>query len=254
MHTLHARSLEDPMLDLDRQGCESCHGAGGAHAMLRSRGAIFAFDWEDPAKHNAICLRCHEWKTSPVEWKATTHSKAGMRCTQCHDPHIDSRQPYRWLLSTQQDMGCVQCHLDVGHDFTRMSHHPVNMDSANDPTSAAMHCTDCHDVHAGRGHGMLIERSATETCLKCHMDKGGPWRFNHLSTEDAISEGCLTCHSQHGSDNAWMHVADGRALCIRCHTEHVDHFAPLTCWASGCHTSIHGSNRSMLFFEEATGQ
>lgn len=251
LDTAHARGLADPLLSSDRQGCESCHGAGGAHAVLRSRGAIFAFDWQASADHNAICLRCHEWLTSPQEWKRTTHAEAGLRCTQCHDPHPDDKQPFRWLLSTQQDMGCVQCHLDVASDFSRMSHHPVKISAASDPGSRALHCTDCHDVHAGHGESMLAERTATATCLNCHADKGGPFRFEHLATHDGLSDGCMTCHAQHGSDNAWLHNADGRSLCLRCHTQQdtEEHYAPLTCWTVGCHESIHGSNRNLLFLE-----
>ncbi len=250
LDTAHARGLSDPLLAQDRQGCESCHGAGGAHAALRSRGAIFAFDWQESAEHNAICLRCHDWLTSPLEWERTAHAKAELRCTQCHDPHPDDKQPYKWLLSTQQDMGCVQCHLDVAQDFSRMSHHPLQVSASSDPGAGALHCTDCHDVHAGHGDFMLAEKTASATCLNCHIDKGGPFRFEHLATHDGMSDGCMTCHVQHGSDSAWLHNADGRSLCIRCHTEQsADHFEPLTCWTVGCHESIHGSNRNLLFLE-----
>jgi hypothetical protein len=58
VQTAHARSLHDDKVMLEQQGCEACHGAGGAHAVLRSRGAIFAFDWSEPDSTNAICLRC----------------------------------------------------------------------------------------------------------------------------------------------------------------------------------------------------
>ncbi|MCC7477642.1 cytochrome c3 family protein [bacterium] len=250
LDTAHARSLADPLLALDRQGCESCHGAGGAHAVLRSRAAIFAFDWQESAQHNAICLRCHDWLTSPLEWERTAHGKAELRCTQCHDPHPDEEQSYRWLLSTQQDLGCVQCHLDVAQDFSRMSHHPVQVSMASDPGAKALHCTDCHDVHAGYGRSMLARRTASETCITCHADKGGPFRFEHLAADESMSDGCMTCHVQHGSDNAWLHSADGQQLCLRCHTEHAtEHYEPLTCWTVGCHESIHGSNRNLLFLE-----
>jgi DmsE family decaheme c-type cytochrome len=224
-----------------------CHGAGGAHAVLKNKGAIFAFDWQEPRHTNNICLRCHSWKTSDVEWDATTHAKAGLKCSDCHDPHVKADSPYRFLLTGEPDAMCLKCHADVRRDFTRFSHHPVSVDVANNPGVEAMHCTDCHDVHAGHGRTMLAESSPQELCLKCHIDKSGPFRFVHASTQEGLSNGCLTCHNNHGSDNAWLHKADGRTLCIQCHTDREEHYQPLTCWTSGCHSQMHGTNSNLLF-------
>jgi predicted CXXCH cytochrome family protein len=94
----------------------------------------------------------------------------------------------------------------------------------------------------------VAERRTQDLCLRCHIDKGGPFRFVHMASEEGIGEGCLTCHLPHGSDNAWLHPAEGRAQCAQCHTDRYEHFIPLTCWAAGCHVGIHGSNRSALFF------
>ena len=64
LHTAHARTLLDMKLAPDQQGCEMCHGAGGAHAVLHSPGTIFAFDWKDPQATNQICLRCQKKRNS----------------------------------------------------------------------------------------------------------------------------------------------------------------------------------------------
>ncbi|MCH7471483.1 cytochrome c3 family protein, partial [bacterium] len=248
LKTSHARSLNDDTLPLDRQGCESCHGAGGAHAVLRSRGAIFAFDWEEPALTSDICLRCHSWLTSKNEWKHTMHGRSGLKCTECHNPHVGPDHKIRFLLTERQDLLCAGCHQDAAYDFSRFSHHPLIVHLENDPTSRALHCSDCHDVHAGQGFAMIAENRTQDLCLKCHIDKGGPFRFVHMSTEAGIGDGCLTCHLPHGSDSPWLGVADGRAMCMQCHTDRVDHNPSLTCSTSGCHTSIHGSNSSPLFF------
>jgi DmsE family decaheme c-type cytochrome len=247
VQTAHARSLFDDKVSLDQQGCEACHGAGGAHAMLRSRGAIFAFDWKSPDDTNAICLRCHEWLTTPHEWKDTVHAEAGLKCNQCHDPHVGVNAPHGMLLVEQQDKLCVSCHARAGHDFMKFSHHPVVISGANDPTSGALHCSQCHDVHAGHGPDMLPTKRTQELCLSCHMDKGGPFRFTHMATEEGIGEGCLSCHDAHGSNSAWLHKANGRALCIQCHTDRETHYAAQTCWVSGCHIDMHGSNIHPLF-------
>jgi DmsE family decaheme c-type cytochrome len=249
MNTAHARSLNDDKMPLEQQGCEACHGAGGAHAVLQSRGAIFAFDWSDPALTNRVCMRCHNWLTSGGEWSATTHAKARLTCTQCHDPHVPKDPPYRFLLRDQQDRLCVGCHEDIRHELTGISKHPIYLENSIEAGSQTIHCTSCHDVHAGKGRAMLTERRKQDTCLSCHIDKGGPFRFVHMATEEGFDDGCLACHAPHGSNNQWLLKADGRELCLRCHTDREDHNQPLTCWTTGCHTAMHGSQSDLLFRE-----
>jgi DmsE family decaheme c-type cytochrome len=252
IHTAHARSLLTQKLTPDQQGCEMCHGAGGAHAVLRSRGTIFAFDWQEPNNSNTICLRCHTWKTTDHEWMRTLHSKAGLTCVQCHDPHQNQQRPEneRFLLVDQQDRLCATCHRDAANEFSRFSHHPVKLDTATEPGAQAMHCTSCHDVHRGGGRAMLLTRKVNDTCAKCHADKVGPFVFEHMGGQEGISDGCLTCHAQHGSHSPTLLVADGRQLCLQCHTNEVTHNAPLTCWTSGCHSDVHGSNHSLILLGE----
>jgi DmsE family decaheme c-type cytochrome len=248
LKSAHSRSLNDPKMPLDYQGCEGCHGAGGAHSVLESRGAIFAFDWRDSERHNRICLRCHEWQATDVEWERLSHARAGLRCTDCHDVHAPADHPQRFLLREKQDMLCVNCHQDVDNDFFRVRRHPVVLNVENSPTATEMHCTDCHDVHAGEGPYMLTEATATETCLTCHIGKGGPFRYPHMAVQDLLGGGCLDCHLPHGSDNPWLLVVDGRALCLQCHGDQADHQPALTCWAAGCHIQVHGSNDHALLF------
>lgn len=248
LKTAHARSLNDPDMPLNQQGCESCHGAGGAHSVLQSRGTVFAFDWKNAENHNRICLRCHEWLTTPVEWQRLSHARAGMKCTDCHDPHVGPDYPHRFLLREQQDILCVNCHQDVDNDFFRVRRHPIVLNVENSPTAAEMHCVDCHDIHAGEGPFMLTERRAEDVCLKCHMEKGGPFRYPHSANQEMLGGGCLDCHLPHGSDNPWLLVVDGRALCLQCHATHDDHEPALTCWAAGCHVDVHGSNNNPLLF------
>lgn len=249
LKTAHARSLNDPEMPHDQQGCEGCHGAGGAHSVLKSRGAVFAFDWRNSEHHNRICLRCHEWQSTPAEWERLSHARAGMKCTDCHAMHVEPDHRQRFLLREQQDVLCVNCHQDVDNDFFRLRRHPVVLNVENSPTATAMHCADCHDVHAGSGPFMLTEPTAEATCLSCHIGHGGPYRYPHMATQELLGGGCLDCHLPHGSDNPWLLVADGRGLCLQCHAGQADHQPALTCWAAGCHTQVHGSNRDPLLLE-----
>jgi DmsE family decaheme c-type cytochrome len=240
--TAHARSLHKAELSLDRQGCEACHGAGGGHQMLQSRGAIFAFDWKEPEHETNICLRCHEWLTTDREWQRTTHARAALRCSDCHDPHQAHDSGMRHLLLSDTNELCLKCHMNTLRDFTGFSHHPVQVDAANEPDGGVMNCTACHNVHSGHGPAMLKERRVRNLCLNCHIDKGGPFKFAHMSVDDALGESCLNCHNSHGSDNPALTIMDGRSLCLQCHTDREEHNAPTTCWTTGCHHAMHGSN------------
>ena len=240
--TSHARSLHKSDVSLDRQGCEACHGAGGGHQMLQSRAAIFAFDWEEPRHETNICLRCHEWLTTPEEWSRTTHARAALRCSDCHDPHQTHDSGMRHLLLSDVNDLCLSCHMNVLDDFSGFSHHPVKVDAANEPDGGVLNCTSCHNVHAGHGQAMLSERKVRNLCLSCHIDKGGPFKFTHMSIDDALGDSCLNCHSAHGTDNPALQLMDGRSLCLQCHTDREEHNAPTTCWTTGCHHAIHGSN------------
>ena len=81
-----------------------------------------------------------------------------------------------------------------------------------------------------------------------------------------MREGCTVCHNPHGSINLKMLTQPDPNLCLRCHAQvqgpgvargqlyigKVNHTSFLqmgTCWSSGCHTAIHGSNvqPQMLF-------
>jgi len=249
LKTAHARTLIADDTALEQQGCEACHGAGGAHAVLRSRGAIFAFDWQEPMYTSTICLRCHTWLTTREEWRHVPHARGGLKCTTCHDPHVPADHEQRFMLRQNEEQLCLSCHDAVGHEFSRFSSHPVQIEASLSPGPRAIHCTDCHDVHSGQGRGMLAEARVQDLCLRCHMEKGGPFRFVHMATEEGIGEGCLTCHKPHGSDSPWLGVADGRDMCITCHTDREQHNPGVTCWTAGCHSMIHGSNASPLFFK-----
>jgi predicted CXXCH cytochrome family protein len=87
-----------------------------------------------------------------------------------------------------------------------------------------------------------------------------------------MREGCVACHQPHGTVNQKMLVARDANLCNRCHLEkpgvpnageinansirsavvngvkvassenHNSRLQQGTCWISGCHETVHGSN------------
>ena len=121
-----------------------------------------------------------------------------------------------------------------------------------------MNCVQCHDPHGGdifkSASGLAMAR-LNENCAQCHREQTRPVAFEH----GAMREGCVTCHNPHGSINRKLLTQNDPNLCLRCHAQNqgifngsgtiligsVDHTTFLsraTCWATGCHTAVHGSN------------
>jgi DmsE family decaheme c-type cytochrome len=129
-------------------------------------------------------------------------------------------------------------------------HHRVN--------EGLIQCSDCHNVH-GTVKAKQVRTSATQNlvCFKCHVDKQGPFVFEH---EAVKIEGCESCHVPHGGPNPHMlKVSNVNLLCLQCHTQSSFSKAPGTpsfhnqntffqaCTL--CHSQIHGSNFNQFFFK-----
>src|SRR5262249_48165154 len=126
-------------------------------------------------------------------------------------------------------------------------------------TEGKMNCVQCHDPHGADimkpAHGLAMSRQ-NESCAQCHRQESRPFVFEH----EAMREGCTVCHSPHGSVNSKMLVTRDNNLCLRCHAhlpqpgsagtgrvfigkeDHTNHLLYGSCWTSGCHTAVHGSN------------
>jgi DmsE family decaheme c-type cytochrome len=149
----------------------------------------------------------------------------------------------RWLQGTllkapQPDL-CFSCHATVKGQFAMPTHHRV--------PEGLMKCTDCHNAHGSQNASTLV-KTQTETCTQCHVEKRGPFVFEHPASK---VDGCTICHNPHGSANRMLlERREGRQLCLQCHTgfRQLDQ-APhgrLGFQTSGectrCHVTIHGSN------------
>lgn len=210
---------------------------------------------------NQACADCHNeivhvFAGSPhsrlhVE-KAAMTGQGG--CESCHGPgseHIRSGGKADLIINPRKDStSCMQCHSDVQGQFNLPQHHPV--------IEGRMSCVDCHDPHRSdifKPVGGLAMARQNESCAQCHEAQTRPFVFEH----EAMREGCAVCHNPHGSINSKMLIDNDPNLCLRCHSQvqgpnvpaghiyigNTDHTALLqigTCWTSGCHTAVHGSN------------
>jgi DmsE family decaheme c-type cytochrome len=227
--------------------CEACHGPGKAH--VEGGGdvtKIFRFEKASAAQVDDKCLSCHA--AAHPNFERSAHGQAGVTCLSCHSVHHAVTPDF--LLVAAQPKLCYQCHQDVKVRFSLPFHHRI--------PEGLMKCTDCHDPH-GTFQAKQLRSAADENmiCTKCHMETAGPFVYEHPVVR---TEGCLACHSPHGSPNArLLKVNNVNTLCLQCHSAsmnfgeagtpsfHNQSTQYVSC--TTCHTQIHGSNASDIFFK-----
>ena len=227
------------------QGCESCHGPGSSH--VESGGDVLKIiNFKTISKHdvNVRCLSCHGEKHEQRHFSASPHAGNDVGCLDCHSPHHAKKPEY--LLARAQPGLCYGCHTSAKADFAKPYHHRVD--------EGLIQCSDCHNVH---GTTALRQVRAMPTgdaiCAKCHADKQGPFVYEHVPVK---TEGCTSCHTPHGSTNPrFLRVSQVNLLCLQCHSfpaqgpagpSHNQSAKYQAC--TMCHTQIHGSNASNVFF------
>ncbi len=264
-------------------GCETCHGPGKAHsdAMLEAAGdqakietanrLIFGFHAK-PQENAARCMSCHVTGRDQDLFNRSEHKLQGVSCDQCHAAHLlehtqnrervelslgqtrffsapklteENRWLHQSLLKKPQPDLCFSCHKVIQAQFAMPTHHRV--------PEGLMKCTDCHNAH-GTLSRPLLKRTGYEACITCHIEKRGPFVFEHAAVK---VEGCVICHSPHGTIERNMLLRrEGRFLCLQCHVDpqaaNVPH-GRLSFATRGecvrCHATIHGSNFNEFFLQ-----
>lgn len=279
----HAIFMKDPRLPLNKQGCQACHGPSAPHIAHRKAEEglyqnVISYSHAKPEEISAACLRCHGDTITESHWRLAAHERAGVTCTSCHQIHsadrlgkdeihyqtnatvpegapataapdpvvtspapdslyTEARSP-KALLKAEESKLCGQCHRQQVAEFRHNFHHPV--------PEGRMVCSDCHDVHTNRDDRKRV-RTAKQSCITCHAEVAGPFVYEHDPVSDLGGAGCMECHRPHGSSNPRMLKAFSRGLCTQCHTDKaVNHNPGRSCFDSGCHSAVHGSNHDPL--------
>jgi DmsE family decaheme c-type cytochrome len=231
------------------QGCESCHGPGSAHvAGGGDVTKIFTFKDASPKEIIARCMTCHAGGQQHMNALNSVHTENGVSCISCHSPHHAETKEF--LLTKSQPALCYGCHLSKKAEFAMPFHHRVD--------EGLIQCSDCHNPHGTVGPKQVRMASTQDAvCFKCHIDKQGPFVYEHAPIK---TDGCQSCHMVHGGPNAHMlKVSNINLLCLQCHTTSSFSSAPgapsfhnqasffQACTL--CHDAIHGSNFSSFFFK-----
>ena len=258
----HFKSVASGKQKPEDTGCEGCHGPGGNHVEAGGGAdSINAFSQLGTAQVLDTCLRCHGQTLSRANIRRSAHTDDDVVCTSCHSIH-KAATPKFLLQKTQTEL-CYTCHANVRAQFSLPFKHRVN--------EGFMQCTDCHNPHgstpptwrvADRPHNTEQAQANEEPCLKCHIDKRGPFVFEHVAVR---VDGCETCHNPHGSVNAKLLKRPVVfTLCLECHNG-AGNFGPSNNGVlrpdsshnlanpryqncTTCHVRIHGSNADSYFF------
>lgn len=247
--TRHWNSVLKTKTGEEAHNCEACHGPGAAHVEGGGdKSKIFRFTTASAREVTERCLECHSSGRDHMNFFRSAHSDSNVSCLNCHSAHHGMAN--QSLLAKAQPNLCYTCHQKVKPQFNMPFHHRVE--------EGLVQCADCHNPHGGFIGGQLRAAAARDSvCFTCHVDKQGPFVFEHQPIK---TEGCVACHSPHGSPNPHLlKTSNLNILCLKCHT------ASTFSGASGtpnfhnqaaqyqactiCHEAVHGSNFDRHFLK-----
>jgi DmsE family decaheme c-type cytochrome len=246
-HSVHGEQIR-PEDGLPLVNCESCHGAGSL-AIAGISGDVAANDARTvkcdtstfldiknlPSQaQSLICLKCHSAVSTPVltHWNAGAHALNDVSCIDCHKLH---QGPQQKVSREQMSELCFSCHPEIRAENNLFSHHPLR--------EKKMACVDCHNPHGSTQDKLLLGATPKDTCTRCHMEKQGPFAYEHGD----VTENCMNCHTPHGSVNNNLLNAAMPFLCLQCHGGHIGNSSAdvknlFLNRCTDCHSQVHGTD------------
>ena len=246
-HSVHGEQIK-PEDGLPLVNCESCHGPGSL-AIAKIGDNVEDNDLKKvkcdtrtfldimnlpPMAQSLICLKCHSAASTPtlLHWNASAHALSDVSCFDCHKLH---QGPQQKVKREQMAELCYGCHPEVKAENALFSHHPLR--------EKKMACTDCHNPHGSTQDKLLLGSTPKETCTRCHMEKQGPFVYEHGD----VTENCANCHAAHGSVINNLLNAAMPFLCLQCHGGHTLNNTPgvkglFFNRCTDCHSQVHGTD------------
>jgi DmsE family decaheme c-type cytochrome len=219
--------------------CSNCHGNAEQHLATDGDAPMYSFG-DSTRGDSEQCLSCHQ-KSHP-QFLRSDHAKAGLGCTDCHSVHAE-REPETMVVASlrgRPSATCVECHSEVATQFSFTQGHRLE--------EGTIECTSCHDPHEPSARVQLAGFKQRQ-CAECHVDKNGPFIFEHPVSR---VDGCTACHTPHGSPNrhllSFQKVAEA---CYSCHAVVPGFHSRFTLetQCTNCHSQIHGSNLHPFFLQ-----
>jgi len=176
-------------------GCERCHGPGGKHIDLASRGetetalkqAIYNPGRDTPEAQRAVCYQCH--MESSVDSLGTRVLKAGRDVFSFRPGEPFSNYAVQFSLEAQDSkslkvvqhaelMEASRCFQASKGQMTCTSCHEPHRKAgpADAPSFYSERCLRCHDTNKLSSHTRVQLKG---DCSRCHMPRGVPTNGGH---------------------------------------------------------------------------
>lgn len=212
------------------------------------------------------CKDCHFTETEL--FMKTSHFK--LNCTECHknfEKHI--LNPTAFNVPEVNIGSCMNCHSNFSgikkhkrysvdcltcHSLNHskdvkvekkncLSCHNLESSKFSQTFSHRLECKECHNPHRD-------EKFTPSFCTRCHIDKKGPFVYEHMPKRGGK---CTLCHEAHGSPNPkLLKNPNVSFLCLECHMDISNFHNPSQAVYQNCilcHGEIHGSNKNKYFID-----
>jgi len=165
------------------ESCARCHSHRTLVEPVHTPGEPYADGFQPSVLSDALYHHDGQIDEEVYVYGSFVQSKmfhAGVRCTDCHDPHT-------MKLAAPGNALCVRCH--TAEPYNTPAHHFHSVES----TGAS--CVECHMPHqnymgidARRDHSIRIPRpdlaaktGAPDACTQCHTDQTQSWAAEHFT-------------------------------------------------------------------------